>query len=45
MKLYPFRWINNPQRKLAGAAGGCILIRSDTLQRHWWNGLSERSVN
>ena len=33
MKLYPFRWVNDPQRKMAGAAGGCILIRSSALQR------------
>lgn len=33
MKLYPFRWVNNPHRKMAGAAGGCILIRSSALQR------------
>ena len=33
MKLYPFRWVNNPNRKLAGAAGGCILIRSRALER------------
>ena len=33
MKLYPFRWVNDPNRKLAGAAGGCILIRSSALQR------------
>ncbi len=30
-KLYPFRWANNPKRKLAAAAGGCILIRRDAL--------------
>ncbi|MGK7907696.1 MAG: glycosyltransferase [Synechococcus sp.] len=33
MKLYPFRWVNNPNRNMAGAAGGCILIRSAALQR------------
>ena len=33
MKLYPFRWVNNPNRSMAGAAGGCILIRSAALQR------------
>ncbi|MDR7921771.1 glycosyltransferase [Thermosynechococcus sp. PP45] len=25
-KLYPFRWVNDPQRSTAAAAGGCILI-------------------
>jgi hopene-associated glycosyltransferase HpnB len=32
-KLYPFAWVNNPQRKIAAAAGGCILIRSIALTR------------
>ncbi|MBD2074162.1 glycosyltransferase [Phormidium sp. FACHB-592] len=30
-KLYPFRWANDPNRKLAAAAGGCILLRRDAL--------------
>lgn len=30
-KLYPFRWVNNPKRKTAAAAGGCILVRRDAL--------------
>ncbi|PSB24274.1 glycosyltransferase [Stenomitos frigidus] len=30
-KLYPFRWANDPSRKLAAAAGGCILIRREAL--------------
>lgn len=30
-KLYPFPWANNPQRKLAAAAGGCILLRRQSL--------------
>ncbi|MDJ0733373.1 MAG: glycosyltransferase [Nostocaceae cyanobacterium] len=30
-KLYPFRWVNNPQKKIAAAAGGCILIRREAL--------------
>ena len=33
MKLYPPRWIANPQTRTAGAAGGCILLRSQALQR------------
>ena len=30
-KLYPFPWINNPSSRTAGAAGGCLLIRTATL--------------
>lgn len=33
MKLYPFPWINDPKRKTAGAAGGCILLRREALER------------
>ena len=29
--LYPPRWIANPARKIAGAAGGCILLRPAVL--------------
>ncbi|NQV19907.1 MAG: glycosyltransferase, partial [Rhodospirillales bacterium] len=25
-KLYPFAWVNDPARKIAGAAGGCMLV-------------------
>lgn len=32
-KLYPFPWVNNPQHKMAAAAGGCILIRRDILEK------------
>jgi hopene-associated glycosyltransferase HpnB len=32
-KLYPFRWVNNPNNQTAAAAGGCILIRKDALER------------
>ncbi|TAF08158.1 MAG: glycosyltransferase [Nostocales cyanobacterium] len=32
-KLYPFRWVNNPKKSTAAAAGGCILIRTETLQK------------
>jgi hopene-associated glycosyltransferase HpnB len=32
-KLYPFRWVNDRDRKMAAAAGGCILIRKPTLNR------------
>lgn len=30
-KLYPFGAVNNPERKTAAAAGGCILLRRDAL--------------
>lgn len=30
-KLYPFGWVNDPQNPTAAAAGGCILIRRETL--------------
>lgn len=32
-KLYPFSWINDSTSSVAGAAGGCILVRTDTLKR------------
>lgn len=32
-KLYPFPAINNPQSKVSGAAGGCILIKKEALER------------
>lgn len=31
--LYPPRWIRDPRRRTAGAAGGCILIRPAALER------------
>ena len=31
-KLYPFEWVNNPRKAIAAAAGGCILIRRQTLE-------------
>ncbi len=31
-KLYPFPWVNNPQKSIAAAAGGCILISSKSLE-------------
>ncbi|MHB1320099.1 MAG: glycosyltransferase [Acidithiobacillus ferrivorans] len=31
--LYPFPWVNNPRRALAGAAGGCMLLRRATLEK------------
>lgn len=29
--LYPFGWVNDPRRKTAAAAGGCMLVRRDAL--------------
>ena len=31
--LYPFAWVNNPKRKLAAAAGGCMLVKRAALER------------
>jgi hopene-associated glycosyltransferase HpnB len=31
--LYPPAWIRHPRKRTAGAAGGCILIRRETLER------------
>lgn len=31
--LYPPGWIRDPRRRAAGAAGGCILIRREMLER------------
>jgi len=33
LKLYPPRWIASTRAHTAGAAGGCILLRSEALQR------------
>jgi len=33
LKLYPPKWIADPKAKTAGAAGGCILLRSAALHR------------
>ena len=30
--LYPFAWVNDPRRTIAGAAGGCMLVRRDVVQ-------------
>lgn len=32
-KLYPFPWVNNPHKKTAAAAGGCILLRRQAWER------------
>ncbi|HXR33439.1 MAG TPA: glycosyltransferase [Verrucomicrobiae bacterium] len=33
LKLYPPRWIADTKAKMAGAAGGCILLRRTALER------------
>lgn len=33
LMLYPPSWIENPKRRTAGAAGGCIVIRREALER------------
>lgn len=30
-KLFPFPWVNDPTRRTAAAAGGCMLVRRSTL--------------
>ncbi len=32
-KLYPFAWVKNPKKATAAAAGGCVLLRREALQR------------
>jgi len=32
-KLYPFSWVNDPNKAIAAAAGGCILLRTQALDR------------
>lgn len=32
-KLYPPRWIANARARIAGAAGGCMLVRPEALER------------
>ena len=32
-KLYPFSWVNDPARRVAAAAGGCVLLRRSALER------------
>jgi hopene-associated glycosyltransferase HpnB len=31
--LFPFAWINEPANAMAGAAGGCMLVKSEALQQ------------
>jgi hopene-associated glycosyltransferase HpnB len=30
--LYPFAWVNDPKKKTAGAAGGCMLVQRKALK-------------
>jgi hopene-associated glycosyltransferase HpnB len=30
--LYPFGWVNNPRRRTAAAAGGCMLVKREALE-------------
>ncbi|MFI8962521.1 glycosyltransferase [Streptomyces sp. NPDC053493] len=32
-QLYPFRWINRPRPLATAAAGGCVLLRTETAER------------
>ena len=31
-KLYPFAWVSDPNRRTAGAAGGCMVVRRSALE-------------
>jgi hopene-associated glycosyltransferase HpnB len=31
--LYPFAWVNRPELPIAAAAGGCMLVRREALER------------
>lgn len=31
-KLFPFRWVNDPGKRTAAAAGGCMLVRRHALE-------------
>lgn len=31
--LYPFAWVNDPRKRLAAAAGGCMLMRRSAFER------------
>ncbi len=32
-QLYPFAWVNRPDRPIAAAAGGCVLVRRECLYK------------
>ena len=42
--LYPPAWIRNARRSTAGAAGGCMLVRTETLERSGGLGAIRGSV-
>ncbi|MCL6092190.1 MAG: glycosyltransferase, partial [Actinobacteria bacterium] len=31
-QIYPFRWVNDPERATAAAAGGCFLVNAEALE-------------
>jgi hopene-associated glycosyltransferase HpnB len=31
--LYPFPWVNDPRKRIAAAAGGCMLVRHEALSK------------
>jgi len=31
--LFPFGWVNDPRRRMAAAAGGCMLVKREALER------------
>ena len=31
--LFPFRWVNDPRSRIAAAAGGCMLVKREALER------------
>jgi hopene-associated glycosyltransferase HpnB len=33
LKLYPPKWVANPKSRTAGAAGGCVLLKREALER------------
>lgn len=33
LKLYPPKWVANPKSQAAGAAGGCVLLKREALER------------
>lgn len=32
-QIYPFAWVNRPDRPFAAAAGGCVLVRRECLEK------------
>jgi len=31
--LFPFAWVNDPRKRIAAAAGGCMLVKREALER------------